>query len=61
MITKEEALNYEIASITFLQSIIHRHFFGYFMRRFERKYKRYQEFNKMYDRTGEFLVKYFTK
>lgn len=58
MITKEQALAYEVESLSFFQSIIYNHFFGYFMRRFEKKYARYREFLSEHDKTGKYFQRY---
>ena len=59
MISKEQAFEYEMESLTFTQSMMHKYFFNYFVRRFERKYNRYKDYMymSMYDRTVEYFKK----
>jgi hypothetical protein len=62
MITKEQIVEYEVGSLSLLQTAFCKGWlFKLFMRKVERKWKRYQEYREMYDKTGEYLNKYFTK
>lgn len=62
---EKDAIAYEIAGCSFFMSCIYRLFPMMPIKKAMRKFKRYQEFKQMekemYDRTGKYLTKYFTK
>ena len=50
MITKQEAIEYEIGKLSFISSCIYAVFPSIIIRRVPRRYKRYEDFMKEFDK-----------